>query len=75
MEGMERDKITKRDYVGECTSRCSVGRPRKRWIDTAKECLKKTGMSSKQRRMVQDRSEWLVFVRGNGWGVARGMNT
>ena len=33
----------------------SVGIPCKRWIDTVKECLKK---SWDVRRMVQDRSEW-----------------
>ena len=29
-----------RVYVGECAGSRSVGRPRKRWIDTVKECLK-----------------------------------
>ena len=75
VERMERDRITKRVYVGECASSRSVGRPRKRWIDTAKECLKKRGLDVRQARgMVQDRSEWRGFVRRNLWGVARGMN-
>ena len=30
-------KIAKRVYVGECAGSRSVGRPRKRWIDTMKE--------------------------------------
>ena len=63
---MEKDKITKRVYVGECTGSHSVGRPWKRWIDTLKECLKKKGLDVRQaKRMVQDRSEWWRFVRGN----------
>ena len=46
MKRMEKDRIPKRVYAG---SR-SVGRPRKRWIDIVKECLKKKGwISGKQR--------------------------
>ena len=30
-----------RVYVGECAGNRLVGRPRKRWIDTLKECLRK----------------------------------
>ena len=41
VERLERDRVAKRVYVGECTDICSVGRPRKRWINTVKECLKK----------------------------------
>ena len=37
VERMERDRIPKRVYVGECVGSRSVGRPRKRWIDTMKE--------------------------------------
>ena len=49
-----------------------MGRPRKRWIDTVKECLKKSGLNIRQaRRMTQDRNEWRGFVKGNAWGVAR----
>ena len=56
---VERDRIAKRVYVGECPGSRSVGRPRKRWIDTMKECLKKRGLDIRQaRRMVKDRSEW-----------------
>ena len=52
-----------------------MGRPRKRWIDIMKDCLRKRGLVVRQaRRMVQDRSEWQGFVRGNTWGIARGMN-
>ena len=41
VERMERDRIAKRVYVGECTSSFSVGRPRKRCTGTAKDCLRK----------------------------------
>ena len=37
---MERDRIAKRFYVGECAGSHSAGSPQKRWIDTVKECLK-----------------------------------
>ena len=75
LEKMERDRITKRDYIGECAGSRSVGRPRKRWNDTVKECLKKRGLDVRQTsRMIQDRSEWRGFVRENVWGVAREMN-
>ena len=43
MERMENDKIAKKVYVGECASSHSVGRLRKRWIDTVKDCLNKKG--------------------------------
>ena len=66
VERMEKDKIAKGVYVRECVGSCSVGRPRKRWIYTVKECLRKRGLDVRQgRRMVQDRSEWRGFVRGN----------
>ena len=39
VKGMERDRVPKRVYVGECPDSHSVGMPRKRWIDTVKECV------------------------------------
>ena len=73
VERMEKDRITKRVYVGECAGSISVDRTRKNWIDCVKECLKKRGLDVRQaRRMVHDRSEWREFVRGNACGVARG---
>ena len=43
----------------------SVGRLWKRWIDTMKECLKKRGLEIRESgRIVQDRIEWLGFLRG-----------
>ena len=38
---MERDRITKKVYVGECAGVSLVGRPWKRWVDNVKECLRK----------------------------------
>ena len=75
VEGMKRGMIAKRVYVGEFAGIRSVDRPRKRWIDAVKEYLKKRGVDVREtRRMVQDRSEWREFVRGNACGVAQGMN-
>ena len=51
------DRIAKRVYAGECARSPSVGRPRKRWIDTVRDCLQKRGLGvSQARRMVHDRS-------------------
>ena len=36
VERMENARIEKRVYVGVCAGSHSVGRPRKRWIDTMK---------------------------------------
>ena len=44
----ENDRIAKRVYVGECAGSRSVSRPRKRWIDTVKDYLKKRGLASKE---------------------------
>ena len=41
---MENDRTAERVYVEDCASSRSVGRPRKRWIDTLKDCLKKRGL-------------------------------
>ena len=40
VERVENDRIATRVYVRECAGSRSVGRPRKRWIDTMKDCLK-----------------------------------
>ena len=37
VERMERDRIAKRVYIGECVGSRSLDRPRKRWIHTVKE--------------------------------------
>ena len=54
-----------RVYVGECAGSHSVGRLRRRWIDTLKDCLRKRGLDVRQaKRMGEDRTEWRGFVRG-----------
>ena len=61
--GMENDRIAKRVYVGESAGHRSEGRPRESWIDTVKDCLKKSGWGVRQaRRMVHDRNVWQGFV-------------
>ena len=75
VEEMENVRTAKRVYVGEWDDSRLLGRPRKRWIDTVKDCLKKRGLDVTQvRRMVYDRSVWRGFVRGNAWGIGHGMN-
>ena len=76
MEIMERDRIAKRVYVGECVCSCLLGRLWKRWIDILKECLMKRGLDIKQEmRMFWGKIEWWGFARGNAWAVAqRGMS-
>ena len=75
MKRIERDRIVRRVYVGECAGSRSVGRHQKILIDTVKECLMQRGLDVRQPgRIVQDRSEWWKFVRENAWGVARGLN-
>ena len=49
---MEKDRIAKRDYLGECAGSRSVGTPQKRWIDTVKQCLRKRGLDVKHARRI-----------------------
>ena len=62
---LERNRIANRVYVGECAGSHSVGRLWKRWIDAVMDVRQ-------ARRMVQDRSEWQGFVRGNACSVTQG---
>ena len=61
VERMEKDRIAKRVYLGECAGSRSAGGPRKRWTDTMKKCLKKmVQISGKQ-------GEWSrIGVNGRG---------
>ena len=57
VERMEDDRVFKRVCVGKCAGSRSVGRPRIRWIDTVKNCLKKRGFDIRQARgMMHERS-------------------
>ena len=47
-ERMENNRIAKRIYVRECAGSRSAGRPRKRWINTVKNCLKKRCLDVRQ---------------------------
>ena len=59
MARMENDRFAKRVCEGECAGSRSVGRPRKRWTNIVKDCLRKRCLDVRQlRRMLQDRSEW-----------------
>ena len=61
VERMEKDRIAKIFYVGECASSCSVGWLQKRWIDTMNECLKKEVWIS------GNQGEWFrIGVNGGG---------
>ena len=58
VERMEKNRIAKRVYVGECDGSRSVGRLKKRWIDTTNDNLRKRVLDIRQaRRMVQDMNE------------------
>ena len=70
IERMEKGSTAKRVYVGEYVGISLVSRPRKRWIDSVNDCLKKNFLNVGQpRRMVYDMNEWRKLVRGNAWGV------
>ena len=58
-----------REYVGVCGGNLSVGRPRKRWIDTVKDCLRKRGLDVSR----QGEWCWIEVNGGNAWGVTRGI--
>ena len=48
VERMKNNMIAEKVYVGECAGSRSVGRARKRWIDTVKKFLKKRGLDFRQ---------------------------
>ena len=52
VERMENGRIAMRAYIGECTGNLSVGRQRKRWIDTVEDCLKKRDLDVRQARRI-----------------------
>ena len=55
----------------ECVGSRLVGRPRKRWIDSVNDCLKKRSLNVRPaRKVVYGRDEWRELVRGNTWGIA-----
>ena len=68
LERMEKEMIANTAYVGECAGNRSVGRPRKEWIDTVKDCLRKISLDVRQAKRV-------VNVRGSAWGIAQRMSS
>ena len=70
---MENDRVANKVYVGKCAGSHSVGRLRKRWIDTAKDCLGRRGLDVRQaRRMVQYRSVRRGVYEGESMGHSPG---
>ena len=41
VERLSKERIAKKVYVRECACSHSMGRLRKKWIDTVKDCLRK----------------------------------
>ena len=75
MGRMENYTIAKSFYVGKYSGSQLMGRARRKWIDTLKNCLKKKGLDVRQaKRMVHDKNVWGRFARGNALGVGRVMN-
>ena len=73
VERMENDNTAKKIYVGECAGSLSVGRLRKRWINTVKDFLKKRGLDVRQAWIIMhERSEWWGFVGGMHGALAGG---
>src|SRR5678816_372829 len=62
---MDDSRLVKQMYSGECAGNRPAGRPKEKWIESVKECLKERNVSlAEARRKVQNRSEWRGFVRG-----------
>src|SRR5678815_4714813 len=57
VERMDDSRLVKRMCSGDCAGNRPCGRPKKKWIESVKECLE-------ERRKGHNRSEWLGFVRG-----------
>src|SRR5678815_388375 len=63
VERMDDSRLVKRMDSGVCVG----NRPKKKWIESVKECLEKRNVSlAEARRKVHNRSEWRGFVRGFG---------
>ena len=66
VESMDDRRMVKKMYKGER----SVGRGKRIWIDSVKECLMEKNVSLDQaRRLACDRSDWRRFVRGRICGT------
>ena len=63
IKGMRNDRNAKRLYVGEYIGCRTEGRPRKRWINSRNDCLKKRDFNVGQSRKME--YEYQGFMRGN----------
>src|SRR5678816_32877 len=65
VERMSDSRLVKRMYSGECAGNRPAWRPKKKWIESVKECLEERNVSLAEAiRKVHNRSEWRGFVRG-----------
>src|SRR5678815_3550373 len=65
VERMDDSRLVKWMYSGECAGNRSAGRPRKKWIESAKKCLEERNVSlAEARRKVHNSCEWRGLVRG-----------
>src|SRR5678816_1567325 len=56
VERMNDSRLVKRMYSGECVGNRPAGRPKKKWIESVKECLQERNVSlAEARRKVHDR--------------------
>ena len=65
---MDKWKFTKKINKSGVDGFRKIGIPRRRWrLFRFKDCSRKRSLNVRQaRRMVQDRSEWRRFLRGEG---------
>ena len=73
MKRMDQTRLVKKVYESECKGKRKRGRPRKRWIDSTRECLRVRGLNETQaEQVVYDRDKWREYVRGHAWGPVPG---
>src|SRR5678815_4580476 len=67
VERMDDSRFIKRMYSGKCAENRPDGKPKKKWIESVKECLEERNVSlAEARSKVHNRSEWRGFVKGYG---------
>src|SRR5678815_2021302 len=68
VERMEDSRLVKRMYSDECAGNRPAGKPKKKWIESVKECLKERNVSlADATRKVHNRSEWVGFCERVGF--------
>src|SRR5678815_3227880 len=64
VERLDDSQLVKRMYGGECTGNQPAGRPKKKWIESVKECLEEKNVSLEEaKRKVHNKNEFRCFVR------------